>query len=408
MPSGPCHRGRRHHRAEADHRADGQIDAAGKHHDGLRRRDHCGREPALDEFRRRADRENARKQDRIEDGEQREDKEQSAEAVVAAPLDAPIEPRALAAHQAASPGSGALRHAHGGGDDRLLGRLAVRQRSGDPTLVEHHHAIAEMDEFGRVGAEQDDGLAFRRHLLKRDIDLALGLDVDAASGVVQQKDGWLKRKPLGHRDLLLVAAGQGLRRPSPIALDVQAPGQTLGDCRFLHPAATLGAVAREERQEQVEINRMREEQALLTAIRGNVGDAEGVGVGDFREGRSPRLAAVREHAELVGIGGDGAVEAHHEVLLPVPDEAADPEDLAATQLEIDVMRRRCAESPRPQDEIGRRMGDIGRKQVLRVAADHQAHEALGIEARERTIGGDRAILQDGHVVAEVEDLVEPV
>ena len=115
----------------------------------------------------------------------------------------------------------------------------------DPTLVEHHHAITEMDEFGRVGAEQDDGLSFRRHLLKRDIDFALGLDVNAASGVVQQKDGWLKRKPLGHRDLLLIAAGQGLRRPSPIALDVQAPGQTLGDYQFLHPAATLGAVARE-------------------------------------------------------------------------------------------------------------------------------------------------------------------
>ena len=265
-----------------------------------------------------------------------------------------------------------------------------------------------MDELGRVAAEQDDGLALRRHLLERDIDLALGLDVDASSGVVQQKDGRLERKPLGHGDLLLVAAGQGLRRPLPIALDVQAPGQALGDRLLLRPAATLAAAAREERQEQVEVDRMREEQAFLAAIRGNVGDADGVGVGDLREGRSPRLATVREHAELVGIGGDGAVEAHHEVLLPVPDEAADPEDLAATQLEIDVMRRRCTESPRPQDDVGRRMGDIGRKQVLRVAADHQAHEALGIEARERTIGGDRAIFQDGHVVAEVKDLVEPV
>ena len=201
----PLHCGRRHHRAEADHRADGKIDAAGEHDDGLRRRDHRGRKPALHELGQRADREDARKQNREERREYGQDEEQRAEPVVAPPLDRPIEARSLAEHQTASPAPG-LSHTHGGRHDRLLGRLGVRQSGGDPALVEHHHPIAKMDELGRIGAQQDHGFAFDSHRPQGDIDLALGLDVDASGRVVQEQDRRLKWQPLGHRDLLLIAA----------------------------------------------------------------------------------------------------------------------------------------------------------------------------------------------------------
>ena len=54
------------------------------------------------------------------------------------------------------------------------------------------------------------------------------------------------------------------------------------------------------------------------------------------------------------------------------------------------------------------MRSVGRKQVPGIAAHHQADEAVGIKPRERAIGGDRSVLQNGHVVAKVEDLVQPV
>ena len=63
---------------------------------------------------------------------------------------------------------------------------------------------------------------------------------------------------------------------------------------------------------------------------------------------------------------------------------------------------------RLEDQIFRCMRDIGRKQILRVAADHQANKPLGVEAGKRAVSGDCAILQDGDVVAKVQDLVEPV
>ena len=63
-----------------------------------RRRDHRGREPALDELGHRPDGQNAWEQESVDHREHNEDQEQRAEAFVAAPLDRPIESRALTQH----------------------------------------------------------------------------------------------------------------------------------------------------------------------------------------------------------------------------------------------------------------------------------------------------------------------
>ena len=149
-----------------------------------------------------------------------------------------------------------------------------------------------MDEFRRVRAEQDDGFALRRHCAQREVDLALGLDVDAARRIVQEQHRWLERQPFRQRDLLLVAAGQRLRRPAPVAANVEALRQTFGDCVFLRSPAAFAAPAGEQGQEQIEVDRVRQKQAFL-AVRRNVGDADRVGVGDVAKG------ALRPAAPLV-------------------------------------------------------------------------------------------------------------
>ena len=107
-------------------------------------------------------------------------------------------------------------------------------------------------------------------------------------------------------------------------------------------------------QEQIEVDRVGQKQAFLASIGWNVGDAECVGVGDFRERSVAHGGAIGEHAELFGLGANGAVEAHHEVFLSMPDEAANPENLSAMELEIDVNRSPGAKAFRLEDEISRR------------------------------------------------------
>ena len=294
------HGGRGHHRAEADHRTHGKIDSAGEHDDGFRRRDHRRREPALDELGHRPDGQNAGKQDCVDHREHGEDEEQRAEAFVAPPLDRPIEARALTQHQTASPCSvGAFRTPMAAATIASSDASACGRRGGHSALVEHHDPIAKMDQFGRVGAEQDDGFALRRHCAQRKVDLALGLDVDAARRIIQKQDRRLERQPFRQRDLLLVAAGQRLGRPPPVASNIEALRQTFGDCVLLRSPATLGAATGEQWQEQIEVDRVRQKQAFLASIRRNVGDADSVGVGDLCEGNAAHGGSVGEHAELV-------------------------------------------------------------------------------------------------------------
>ena len=90
------------------------------------------------------------------------------------------------------------------------------------------------------------------------------------------------------------------------------------------------------------------------------------------------------------------------------DEAADAKDFSAIELEIDVNGSRGAKAFRLKHESARRVRGIWRKQVPRVAAHHQTDEAGGIKPGQGAIGGDRSVLQDGYVVAEVDDLIQSV
>src|SRR5262249_7608391 len=114
------------------------------------------------------------------------------------------------------------------------------------------------------------------------------------------------------------------------------------------------------------------------------------------------------HGEPLGLAGDGAVKAHHEVFLSMADEPADPEDFSSIELEIDIDRCRSAKTFHLEDESPSRLRGVRRKQIPWVAPHHQADKAGRIEPGERAIGGDGSILENGYVIAEVKDLVQSV
>src|ERR1700729_1603207 len=119
-----------------------------------------------------------------------------------------------------------------------------------------------MNQLGRVRAEQDDRFAFRRHCAQRQVDLALGLDIDAASWVVQKQDRRLERQPFRQGDLLLVSAGEGLGRPAPVASDIEALREPFREHGLLRSSATLETAAGEQWQEQIEVDRVWKKQAF--------------------------------------------------------------------------------------------------------------------------------------------------
>src|SRR3984957_2773443 len=128
---------------------------------------------------------------------------------------------------------------------------------------------------------------------------------------------------------------------------------------------------------------MGQKQDFLASIGWNVGDTDSVGVGDLCERNAAHGHAIGEHAELFGLGANGAIETHHEVFLSMSNEAANPENLSTMEVEIDVNRSPGAKAFRLEDEISRRVQGVGRKQVPGVAANHQADEAIGIKPGQR-------------------------
>src|SRR5262249_20640745 len=153
--------------------------------------------------------------------------------------------------------------------------------------------------------------------------------------------------------------GQRLGRPPPIASNIEALRQTLSDRALLRSAPALAGAAGEQWQEQIEVDRVRQDQAFLAAVRRDVGDADRLAAGDASEGSAPHGGAVGEHAEPFGVGGDCPAKTRHEVFLPMTDESADPEYFSAMEREVDAGRSTGAKAFRLEDESLRRLRGVG-------------------------------------------------
>ncbi len=90
--------------------------------------------------------------------------------------------------------------------------------------MEHRDPVADAEELGEIGADEEEGLSFRGEAVHPLVDLGFAQDVDAARRLVEKEDvGFLVEEP-GQGDFLLVPAGKPGRGLVRVAgLDVRAP-----------------------------------------------------------------------------------------------------------------------------------------------------------------------------------------
>ena len=81
-----------------------------------------------------------------------------------------------------------------------------------PTVAHDHDAVGEVDHLGHVARDEQHGQSLARQLPDELMQVALGADVDAHGGLVDDEDVHPGGEPLGQAHLLLVAAAQAARR----------------------------------------------------------------------------------------------------------------------------------------------------------------------------------------------------
>ena len=94
----------------------------------------------------------------------------------------------------------------GGHDDVRIG--AAGQNRAQGAAAHHADAVAHADDFGEIAGDQNHGEALFCEAADDLVDLALGADVDALSGLVEDQELGLGREPAGEGNLLLIAAGE--------------------------------------------------------------------------------------------------------------------------------------------------------------------------------------------------------
>ena len=248
------------------------------------------------------------------------------------------------------------------------------------------------------------------------IDLVFGADVDAAGRLVQDQDFRIGEQPFRQHDLLLVAAGQMAGRLIDIGAADSHPVPVIA--RHLqfpdvvdHPA---GATLVEIGQRDVLAHVLGEQQAELLAVFGDIGKAGIDGAADSRE---VDLAAVQHGAAADLAAPRAAEQAHREFGAPGAHQSGDADDLAAPDLEVDVLddlpvgMQRMVH--RPVLDLQHGFADLRlalRKPMLEVAIDHAADDAVLLHraalAIQRVDGA--AVAQHRDAVGDPRHLVELV
>ena len=153
-------------------------------------------------------------------------------------------------------------------------QLLAAQLGAGPPVAEDQHPVHQLEVLVDLGRQHDDGQPGGGQLAQQRVDVALGADVDAAGGVVEQQHRRVAGERAGDDHLLLVAAGQRGDRvgvaaePDLEPVDVaREPGGGVagGD----QPAARIGG---QRRGREVLPDRQRREDRLLAPVPGDVGD----------------------------------------------------------------------------------------------------------------------------------------
>src|SRR4051812_4001452 len=196
------------------------------------------------------------------------------------------------------------------------------------------------DLLGLRGVEED-RLALAEELHDELVDVVLRADVDTARDVVEEQDLRVGEEPAAEQHLLLVAARERahLLHGRAGALDLEALERPPDGAALAARVEDAGVRdAAEDRERQVVADRHRQHQAFGLAVLRHERDPDPVAdrIAGLADARRPAA-----HAHLATGTAVRAEDRHEEVTLPLPREAADAEDLAASE------RQRHAAEPLP-------------------------------------------------------------
>ena len=193
------------------------------------------------------------------------------------------------------PGDGGDRAIGEGGEahDVLLGEPVALDLAADQALAHDEHAVAEADQLGQLGRDDDDADAVAGQIAEDAVDLGLGADIDAAGRLIEKDDARVDRQHLGDGDLLLVAARE--RRHGVVdaaALEAEAVAEPVRLLRLLLGVdrAPRGRDLAEVDRRDIGRDRQIEEDAVALAVLREVDDAvvDAVAVGADAEGAGRR------------------------------------------------------------------------------------------------------------------------
>ena len=297
---------------------------------------------------------------------------------------------------------------NGGVNDVFFGHLIADKHRDRLPLIHDEDAVAKTEQLDRVGGDQEDRRAGRGQLAHQPVDLLLGADVDATRRLRKQVDFGRQRQPLGDRDFLLVAAAQPderlARRAQP---DAQLVDQPIHETPLPLPIEETEAVEPiEAGQGEVLTGRELDDQAIGLAVLGNVGNP----ALHRRTGTAHRDRLIAE--QDLSLNRMDAEEGGEELPLPLALQAAQAEDLAAMEIEADIMKALAGAeiADREDDRRRKHLSDwrLRREDILHLPADHELHQIVRRRAR-RGHGGDvLAVLEDRDAVGDREDLFQTV
>src|SRR5258708_3447155 len=306
--------------------------------------------------------------------------------------------------------------AHDDAHDFFLRRFGSLELADKSAFVHHVDAVADPEQFRHLRRYHDDGLASVGQLVDDAIDLVLRTDVDTARRFVQDQDFRVGKQPFRQHHLLLVAAGQVAGRLiDDGAADAHAVAIIACYLQFLHVVDDAGGRDTAEiGKRDVLADVVGEQEAELLAILGDVGKT---GVDGTAHGREVDLAAV-QHGMAGDLAAPGTAEqAHGELGAPGAHETCDADDLAAANMEVDIVDdlavRMLRMIDRPVLDLEHHLADLGlavRETMLEVAIHHLADDAIFLDraglAIQRIDG--TAIAQHGDAVGDARHLVELV
>ena len=218
---------------------------------------------------------------------------------------------------------------------------------------------------------------FGRQSRQELVELLLGADVDAARRIVEQDDPRPGHQPLADDDLLLVSAGESGHRPiDAVRLDLEELRHLVDGRPFGGPIDDAEAAEPLDRCErQVVAHRHGQHQPFVLAILGDERHSHSVGLCHAGAAHLHRLPADLDRA---GSADNGAEERKEQLLLALPIKAAESDDFARTDLEVDsVEPAGPRQVPNFEDRGGvSSLGCARRKDAAVLTSDHQLDDRV--------------------------------